>query len=185
MARVPVKIFSILCGVLGGWASALSFIDSVGSKPAGTTGNWRVWDLASGTSSNPYARAHFLFEGRVPPALSLFQVYTNSRDDEGSTLRSNCVYKIAASDLEARWWSLSAGPLDNPDEDSSAVLTSDDVARNADKTVSVAMARYPIAGNWIRPAMEGNIVIQLVVSNTQELQADETLKLPAIQRVSC
>ena len=86
MVRIPVKVFSILFGVVGGWASALYFIDSVGSKPAGATGNWRMWDLASGTSSNPYARAHFLFEGRVPPAQSLFQVYTNSRDDEGNFL---------------------------------------------------------------------------------------------------
>ena len=99
MARVSVKIFSVLCGVVGGWASALSFIDSVGSMPAGAAGNWRMWDLASGTASNPYARAHFLIEGRVPPAQSLFQVYTNSLDDEGSTLSSGCVYKIAANDL--------------------------------------------------------------------------------------
>jgi hypothetical protein len=185
MARVSVKIFSVLCGVVGGWASALSFIDSVGSKPAGAAGNWRMWDLASGTSSNPYARAHFLFEGRVPPAQSLFQVYTSSRDDEGNTLRSACVYKIAANDLESRWWSLSVGPLDSPDKDSSSVVTSDEVVRGSDKTVSVAMARHPVAGNWIRPAMEGNIVIQLVVSNAEGLGVAESLKLPAVQRVSC
>lgn len=185
MARVSVKVFSILCGVVGGWASALSFIDSVGSKPAGTSGNWRVWDLASGTSSNPYGRAHFLFDGRVPPAQSLFQVYTSTRDDEGSTLRSNCVYKIAAGDLAARWWSLSAGPLDNPDKDSPVVLTSEDVVRNPDRSISVAMSRYPVAGNWLRPAVDGSIVIQLVVSNAATLQEEESLKLPAIQRVSC
>ena len=185
MARVSVKIFSVLCGVVGGWASALSFIDSVGSKPAAPASNWRVWDLASGTSSNPYARAHFLFEGRVPPAQSLFQVYTNARDDDGSKLRSSCIYKIVANDLEARWWSLSVGPLDNQDKESSAVLTSDDVARNSDKTLSVAMARQPVAGNWIRPANEGNIVLQLVVSNTHALRPEGGLNLPKIQRVSC
>ena len=185
MARVSVKIFSILCGAVGGWASALSFIDSVGSKPVGTSGSWRVWDLASGTSSNPYARAHFLLEGRVPPAQSLFQVYTNTRDDDGSTLRSNCVYKIAADDLAARWWSLSAGPLDNPDKDSPSVLTSDGVVRNPDNTINIAMSRYPVAGNWLRPAADGNIVIQLVVSNAETLQTEADLKLPAIQRVGC
>ncbi len=186
MARIPVKVFSILFGVIGGWASALYFIDSVGSKPAGVSGNWRVWDLASGTSSNPYARAHFLFERRVPPAQSLFQVYTNSRDDEGSTLRSGCVYKIAANDLQSRWWSLSVGPLDNQDKNSSAVVTSDDVVRGTDKTVSVAMARHPVAGNWIRPTIEGSIVLQLVVSNAGGgSQAVGSPKLPTVQRVSC
>jgi hypothetical protein len=185
MARISVKIFSVLCGVVGGWASALSFIDSVGSMPAGTTGNWRVWDLASGTSSNPYARAHFLFEGRVPPAQPLFQVYTNSRDDEGSTLRANCIYKIAAKDLESRWWSLSVGPLDNLDNESSAVVTSEDVVRNPDRTVNVAMARYPVAGNWIRPAADGSIVLQMVVSNAGGPEAPGDVTLPSVQRMSC
>lgn len=185
MARIPVKFFSILCGAVGGWASALYFIDSVGSNPAGATGNWRMWDLASGTSSNPYARAHFLFEGRVPPAQSLFQVYTSSHDDEGSRLHSGCVYKISADDLESRWWSLSVGPLDNPEKDSPAVVTSDEVVRGSDSSVNVAVARHPVAGNWIRPAMEGNIVIQLVVSNAGGSQAAGILSLPTVQRVSC
>lgn len=182
MARISVKIFSVLCGVVGGWASALSFIDSVGSQPAGATGNWRMWDLASGTASNPYARAHFLIEGRVPPAQSLFQVYTNSLDDEGSTLLSGCVYKISASGLESRWWSLSVGPLNNQDKDSSAAVTSDEVVRGPDSSLSVALARYPVSGNWIRPAAEGSLTLQLVVSNTD---AASDLKLPTVQRVSC
>lgn len=182
MARVSVKIFSVLCGVVGGWASALSFIDSVGSMPAGATGNWRMWDLASGTASNPYARAHFLIEGRVPPAQSLFQVYTNSLDDDGDTLRSSCVYKIVANNLESRWWSLSVGPSGG---DSSAALTSDDVVRGADNSLNIAVARSPVAGNWIRPATEGTLTLQLVVSNTDELEAAGDLKLPTVQRVSC
>ena len=185
MARVSVKIFSVLCGVVGGWASALSFIDSVGSMPAGAAGNWRMWDLASGTSSNPYARAHFLIEGRVPPAQSLFQVYTNSLDDEGSTLTSGCVYRISANDLESRWWSLSVGPLNSQDGDSSAAVTSDEVVRGSDNSLNVAMARFPVAGNWIRPAAEGSLTLQLVVSDADELQAAGDLKLPSVKRVSC
>ena len=185
MARVSVKIFSVLCGVVGGWASALSFIDSVGSNPAGAAGTWRMWDLAAGTASNPYGRAHFLIEGRVPPAQSLFQVYTNSLDDDGSTLLSGCVYKISAKDLESRWWSLSIGPLNNQDKDSSAAVTSDEVVRDPDGSLSVAMARYPVSGNWIRPAVEGSLTLQLVVSNTDGLQAPGELKLPSVQRVSC
>jgi hypothetical protein len=182
MARVSVKIFSVLCGVVGGWASALSFIDTVGSMPAGAAGNWRMWDLASGTASNPYARAHFLIEGRVPPALSLFQVYTNSLDDEGSTLSSGCVYRITANGLQSRWWSLSVGPLNGQEGAASAAVTSDEVVRAPDSSLKVAVARFPVAGNWIRPAAEGNLTLQLVVSNTD---TESDLKLPSVQRVSC
>lgn len=182
MARVSVKIFSVLCGVVGGWASALAFIDSVGSMPAGAAGNWRMWDLASGTASNPYGRAHFLIEGRVPPAQSLFQVYTNSLDDEGSKLSSGCVYKIAANGLESRWWSLSVGPSNSQDKEASAAMTSDEAVRAPDGSLNVAMARFPVAGNWIRPATEGTLTLQLVVSNTD---TESDLKLPKVQRVSC
>ena len=185
MMRVPTKIFSILFGVIGGWASALYFIDSVGSQPAGATGNWRKWDLASGTSSNPYARAHFLLEGRVPPAQSLFQVYTNSRDDEGNQLLTECTYMISANELESRWWSLSIGPMDTLERDSSPVVTSEEVVRNADNSVNIAVARHPVAGNWIRPAMAGSMVIQLVISNEGASQSESGLKLPAVQRVAC
>jgi hypothetical protein len=144
-----------------------------------------MWDLASGTSSNPYARAHFLIEGRVPPAQSLFQVYTNSLDDEGSTLTSGCVYRISANDLESRWWSLSVGPLNSQDGDSSAAVTSDEVVRGSDNSLNVAMARFPVAGNWIRPAAEGSLTLQLVVSNADELEVAGDLKLPSVKRVSC
>jgi hypothetical protein len=185
MARVSVKIFSVLCGVVGGWASALSLIDSVGSNPAGAAGTWRLWDLASGKASNPYARAHFLMEGRVPPAQSLFQVYTSSIDDDGNTLLSGCVYRISAKDLESRWWSLSVGPSNSLEKDSSAAVTSDEVVRDPDGSLNVAMARYPVTGNWIRPAVEGALTLQLVVSNTDGLQAAGELKLPSVKRVSC
>jgi hypothetical protein len=49
----------------------------------------------------------------------------------------------------------------------------------------VAMARYPVSGNWIRPAVEGALTLQLVVSNTDGLQAAGELKLPSVKRVSC
>ena len=185
MRRAPAKLLCVLLGVVGGWASALWFIDSVGSTPAGTTGSWRKWDLASGTSSNPYALAHFLFEGRVPPAQSLFHVYTNSRDDDGNNLQSECTYKISAEVLESRWWSLSVGPLDSTDKDSSSVITSEEVVRGSDSSVDVAVARHPVAGNWIRPAMAGSMVIQLVVSNEGASQAVASLTLPKVQRVGC
>jgi hypothetical protein len=185
MRRAPAKMFCVLFGVIGGWASALWFIDSVGSKPAGVTGNWRLWDLASGTSSNPYALAHFLFEGRVPPAQSLFHIYSNSRDDDGNTLRSSCVYMISARELESRWWSISVGPLDVLDRDSSPVITSDEVVRAADNSLNISLAKSPVAGNWIRPAMDGNLVIQLVVSNEGAALAPDSLTLPTVRRMSC
>ena len=113
MSRVPTKIFLLLFGLIGGWASALYFVDDLGSAAASPNGNWRVWNIGSGASSNPYAVAHFLLSGQVPPAQSLFRIYSNSHDDEGNRLRSECVYLISSNNLPSRWWSLSDTPPQN------------------------------------------------------------------------
>ncbi|MEQ1523994.1 MAG: hypothetical protein ABL936_22270, partial [Aestuariivirga sp.] len=65
---------------------------------------------------------------------------------------------------------------------SSAAVTSDEVVRAPDSSLNVAVARTPVAGNWIRPAAEGTLTLQLVVSNTD---AESDLKLPSVKRVSC
>jgi hypothetical protein len=183
--QVTSKLFLLLCGLVGGWASALYFIDDLGSEAASPNGNWRMWMLGSGTSSNPYAVAHFLLAGQVPPAQSLFRIYTNARDDEGNRLRSECIYTVSAESLPARWWSLSIEPSDIPDKTSTPVITSDQVVRGLDGSMIIAVARHPVPGNWVRPGHDGNIEIQLLVSNDVGSQVAPTVKLPAIQRVGC
>jgi hypothetical protein len=185
MSRVPTKIFLLLCGLIGGWASALYFIDDLGSAAASPNGHWRMWNLGAGASSNPYAVAHFLLAGQVPPAQSLFRIYTNGRDDDGNRLRSECVYMISADSLPARWWSLSIEPSDIPDNTSTPVITSDQIVRGTIGSMIVAVARHPIPGNWVRPSHDGNIEIQLLVSNDGSSQEASSMILPSVQRVGC
>ena len=64
-------------------------------------------------------------------------------------------------------------------------MTSEEVVRVTGNSLNIAVARSPVAGNWIRPATEGTLTLQLVVSNTDELEAAGDLKLPSVQRVSC
>lgn len=185
MPRATTKLFLLLCGLIGGWASALYFIDTLGSASASPNGNWRIWDVGAGASSNPYAVAHFLLAGQIPPAQSLFRIYTNLRDDEGNRLRSECVYMVSTDGLKSRWWSLSLEPTDIPDTASTPVITSDQIVRGTDGSMIIAVARHPIPGNWVRPAHDGNIEIQLLVSNDGGSQAAARTLLPAVQRVGC
>jgi hypothetical protein len=185
MSRTTTKLFLLFCGLIGGWASAMYFIDDLGSAAASPNGNWRMWNLGAGTSSNPYAVAHFLLAGQVPPAQSLFRIFTNGHDDEGNRLRSECVYTVSSANLPARWWSLSISPADIPDKSSIPVITSDQVVRGRDGSMSIAVARHPIPGNWVRPAHDGNIEIQLLVSNDGGSQEISTVTLPSVQRVGC
>jgi hypothetical protein len=185
MPQATTKIFLLLCGLVSGWASALYFIDDLGSAVASPNGHWRMWNLGAGTSSNPYAVAHFLLAGQVPPAQSLFRIYTSSRDDDGNRLRSECVYMVSASSLPARWWSLSVEPSDIPDNASTPVITSDEIARGLDGSMIIAVARHPIPGNWVRPGHDGNIELQMLVSNDGGSQEASSVVLPAVQRVGC
>jgi hypothetical protein len=92
---------------------------------------------------------------------------------------------VSSGSLPARWWSLSIGPSDIPDASSVPVITSDQIVRGQDGSMSVAVARHPIPGNWVRPAHDGNIEIQLLVSNDGGSQEVSNLKLPSVQRVGC
>lgn len=185
MSRILTKLILVICGLVFGWASALYSIDTLGSTAVGDTGSWRKWEIAPGTSGNTYAVAHFLLNGKVPPAQSLFRVYSNARDDEGGLLRSDCVYALSAGELGSRWWSLSVLPFSDADIQSTAVITSDEIVRASDGSMIVSVARHPIPGNWVRPATDGNMEIQLFVANDGSSKIASDLSLPTVQRVGC
>ncbi len=185
MSQAAIKIFLLICGLFGGWASAIYSIDMFGSAPASENSNWRIWDVGAGASSNLYAVAHFLLAGQVPPAQSHFRIYSNALDDEGNLLRSECAYLVSTDNLRARWWSLSVEPSDISDKMSSSVITSDQVVRSDNGNLVIAIARHPVPGNWVRPAHDGNMNIQLLVSNDNGSQLATRVALPAVQRVGC
>ena len=185
LVRATSIISIMVIGLIGGWSSALYSIDAVGSSPVSDTGSWRKWDLASGKSSNPYALAHFLLDGKIPPAQSLFDIYSNGRDDEGSRLSSSCVYSISMVEFETRWWSVSVTPSQKPEADSSSVLSSDDVVRANDGSLIMAVSTHPVPGNWIKPATTGNFEIQLLISNNGSSDATSNPVMPTVQRVGC
>ena len=185
MFQAGIKIFLLLCGIIAGWLSAVYSIDAFGSSATATTGNWRTWNLGSGSASNLYSAAHYLLAGQVPPAQSHFHVYSNTRDDEGNMLRSECVYLVSTDGLHERWWSLSIEPSDIPDKASSSVITSDQVVRVGAGNLVIAVSRHPVPGNWVRPAHDGNMNIQLLVSNDNGSQGVASGLLPTIHKAGC
>jgi hypothetical protein len=185
LVRATSRISIMVIGLIGGWSSALYSIDAIGSSSVSDASSWRKWDLAPGTSSNPYALAHFLLDGKIPPAQSLFRIYSNGRDGEGSRLSSSCVYSVSMADVGSRWWSLSVTPSEAPEADSSSVLSSDDVVRASDGSLILAISAHPVPGNWIRPATSGSFDIQLLISNDGSSDATGDPVMPTVQRVGC
>jgi hypothetical protein len=185
ISRTAIKILILLCGLLAGWGSAYYAIDAFGSTKMGGKSDWRKWDLAAVPTSNPYALAHFLLGGQVPPAQSLFQVFTTNRDDDGKALNAECTYMVSADDFDARWWALSIEPANTAENSSTSVATANEVLRSGDGSFGIAVSRFPISGNWVRPTTTGEMTLRLVVSNDNASQDQAVLTLPTVQKLGC
>jgi hypothetical protein len=185
MPRTTAKVFLLTLGAVAGWASAIYSIEAVGSVPVEGSPQWRKWDLASGTSSNPYALAHFLLDGRFPPAQSLFQIYSTNRDEDGNILEPACAYSVITNEINERWWSLSVSPASTSEPLSLAVITSDEIVRASDGGVIINVSMSPSPGNWVKPEAGNSMEIQLLLTNESNGGANSTLTLPRVQRVAC
>ena len=185
LVRATSRVSLMVIGLIGGWSSALYSIDAIGSTQVSEASSWRKWDLASGKSSNPYALAHFLLDGKIPPAESLFNAFSNAYDSDGRRLHASCVYAVSTSEFDARWWSLAVTPSTTVETGSTSVITSDDIVRAGDGSMIVAISNHPVPGNWIKPAADGEIEIQLLISN--DGGSDSTIRptMPTVQRIGC
>ncbi len=185
MPHATLKILFLLCGIFAGWASAYYFIEAFGSTVIAGKQQWRKWDVSAGKVSNPYALAHFLLAGKIPPAQSLFNIYSSGHDNEGNILQADCTYAVSVLDFNVRWWSLSLTPSNASDPTATPVISSDEIVRGGDGSMIISVAKHPIPGNWVRPATNGALEIQLLLSNDGQLTTTGTPILPSVQRVSC
>ncbi len=181
MSRSATNIAILIAGLIGGWGTALYSIQSFGSATVGVKGNWSTWDAGEGNASNPYAVAHYLLEGQIPPATGLFRAYFASRDDEGNALDASCVYSVNAPANELRWWSFASGR----DGGEATAITSDAVLANAQGDVSLTVSPSPQSGNWVQPPSSGRLEFAFMIAHDGKLAADDASILPTIQKVGC
>lgn len=184
MSRSATNIAILLAGLVGGWASALYSIQSFGSAPADDKGLWSTWDAGDGSGINPYATAHFLLEGHIPPAVGLFRSYFASRDGEGNALDASCTYAIAAERSGLRWWSFSTGRSSAQDERAATSITSDE-ALAGPKGVEIFVSPKPVPGNWLQPPSSGGLQFAYMIASDSKLGDDDGLALPSIRKVKC
>ena len=107
MRQVIGGTLFIITGALVGAGSAMTLTEYLGTEPALAGSPWQSRDTSYQSAAHPYVIAHFLNEGRLPPAAGLWREYAATRSDDGAVLSIACVYTLAAT-LHQRWPSRTA-----------------------------------------------------------------------------
>ena len=155
-----------------------------------TQGPWVSWPTAGTRSSNPYVRAHFLTQNRLP--ISQFEIneLEARTDSNGKTLDSDCNYEISGPAQKARWWSLYTYTKDGSGRAQNAQPTgigSNNILSKPDGNFTVKLSQQPQTGNWIIPAKGNDLVLVLRLYNpAQSITNQFNFKgLPMIIRKDC
>jgi hypothetical protein len=164
MRQTRNGLLFVAAGAITGVVSAIFAIDMAGSVPAGGNTAWRVWEHTSVSDADPYALAHYLLRGQLPPPAPQMTEFFRVRDDGGAKLDSSCTYLLAGKPPPARWWSLSAGPSDG--DGSSVSLASSDAAIEVDGGLAIRLSRHPQPGNWLELPDAGLLALRFTLAGT-------------------
>ncbi len=170
--------------------SAQSLIDGYGNLFNTSYGPWMSWPTAGTRSSNPYVRAHFLVQDRLP--ISQFEVSELEAlvDNKGEDLNGNCTYEITGLTPKAQWWSVftfsrNTGPGDLLPNRTG--INSQQVIYQPDGSFKITLSSEPQPGNWIVPADGGDVVLVLRHYNPGRSIASQGKfeNLPTITKRGC
>ncbi len=165
-----------------------------GQPPFGgvRSGAWRAWPGSGTAGIDPYARAIYARDGRVPLAAATGLVFLARTDDAGAPLSGRCAYAVGGPTPDAQFWTLT--PLDGAGLTRAAAgeragFTSAEVVRDAAGNFSIELAREARPGNWLPLPADEPFQLMLAVYDTPVTAALNAgaapPALPAIVRRSC
>jgi hypothetical protein len=170
-----------------GLASVTAAIDGSIGGISESLGQWKIWPLAGAAGADPYTRAHFTAQDRLPPNSFEVQEYETAVDSDGRSLDSSCTYRLTGRIPPTRWWSVWAMAAGlNPDQQPVGV-TSNDVVYDAQGQVMVAFSPTPQTGQWIRLNDYGgfSVIMRLYNPAVNFRRNAKQEPLPVLARVSC
>jgi hypothetical protein len=178
MMRFLTPPVLLLAGAVLGLLSAAQMMENASiSKPVGTS-KWTEVNAESDDLSGLYRAGHFLKRGQLPPPKGA-RFFVRSVDDEGNSLRGDCVVTIEGKVPAARWWFLNSSSLTV-----STGIDASEVVREANGTFNISVSSNPVSGNWFIPATGGTYDLQFVLLSISD-EDFATTALPAVKRLSC
>lgn len=183
--RVVGGTLYLTLGALAGLVSALAGIESFGSYAAEKDRPWQVWNLSQSGGAHPYALAHFLAEGRLPPATGQMREFLAQRSDDGNVLAAECHYLLTSTgDTTPRWWSLLAAS-GRGERRAGSILSSGSAVAENDGTIYVAVSRQPQSGNWIEAPASGAFTLIYTAADPAEVSRNRAPPPFTITRIGC
>ena len=160
----------VIALVLGA-GSAVVGIKKMIDRSAVSNGPWRALTSAGSHDADMYTRAAVAVGGLFALDKSETIYYTAFHDGAGQLLRSDRVYIMSGSDIDARWWSFTVYGSDHfliPNDHNRYAYNTANLAREADGSFNVKLGGAATEGNWIPTGESGNFSITLRVYNPSE-----------------
>ncbi len=179
MNRAIVPLVMLAVGLGFGLLSAQYMMENASiAAPLGTSG-WKEIRSGGEDLKSMYLAGHFLRRGQLPPPKGS-RFFVRTEDDDGNSLRGECLVTIEGTFPAARWWFVSAS--------SGSTRTSLDVSqavREANGDFAVSLAVSPVPGNWLVPPTGAGYELQLVLLGSLDDVADVAPPLPRVKRLWC
>lgn len=186
-------LFIFLAALVLGLGSAWYMIENGSALTTSRIGPWSVWRSAGKPDADPYTIAYMARAGRLPINASTALYFFADKDSDGESLESNCEYVIEGKPINSAWWSLAAydgtGRL-IPNKAGRHSFNRTDVARRADGSYRIVLARNARPGNWLPSAQQGSLRLVLRAYSLQDMERivdsdANQFNLPTIRKVVC
>lgn len=192
MAGLLRGVLTLIAGVMLGLA--LTDLAVTRQPPFGAvrSGAWVTWPNGGSPDIDPYARAVYARDGRLPLATATGLRFLATTDDDGRPLDGRCAYSIGGATPPAQYWTLTLldpSGLLPADATGRSGITSAEVVRAAEGGFTVTVARQARPGNWLPWPGEGRFTAMLSFYDsplgTALLTGNPPPPLPAIVRTAC
>ena len=186
-------LFIFISALTLGLSSAWYMIEEGSALTTTNIGPWAVWRSVGRPDADPYTKAYMARAGRLPITSTSALYFFADHDESGALITSDCEYVVDGQPINAAWWSLAAydgsGRL-IPNKANRHSFNRTDVARRADGSFRIVLARSARPGNWLPTAKQGSMKLVLRAYGLREAgrfldQGTSTRGLPTIRKVVC
>ena len=179
MGRTTISGAALLVGLVLGIVTAINALGAMGLKPVSESPRWSEWRLDENDRLLIYSLGHFLGEGQLPPPKSA-QYFERTLDEDGNSLRADCVYIVEGKVTPARWWTMSVASPGTSFPRSE--LTAGQAVAGQDGSIKVIISSRPKPGNWIAPADSSTLSLRYVIN---EAVQGQDIALPTVTKSGC
>jgi hypothetical protein len=179
MQKFFIAVAMLVAGLSFGLLSARHMMETASGAAPLDGGKWAEIKPEGDDLNSLYLAGHFLRRGEVPP-LKGSRFFVRQVDDDGNTLRGDCVVSLDGKIPDARWWFVSANI-----KGARTALDAGEAVREASGEYTISISENPVPGNWLVPPSGGSYELSLVLLDAVAETTTDTIKLPIVKRLWC